>query len=105
MRFIIAYDICDPQRLRRVARRLEKVALRTQKSVFVFHGDQERVAALLDEVARLMNMREDVIQAWKLAGDETAGGDARGSMLNLTPPAVVLTDRQRWILEAREDEE
>jgi CRISPR-associated endonuclease Cas2 len=105
MRFVIAYDICDPKRLRRVARRLERSALRTQKSVFVFHGDEAAVAALLDEVAGLMDPRQDVLQAWKLAGDETACGAARGTPLNLTPPAVVLADRGRWLLEPNREQQ
>src|SRR5947208_16661721 len=65
VRFVIAYDICDPKRLRRVARRLERQALRTQKSVFVFHGDEAAVQALLDDVAGLMDLRQDIVQAWK----------------------------------------
>jgi CRISPR-associated endonuclease Cas2 len=36
MKFVVAYDICEPRRLRRVAKRLEQSAVRVQKSVFVF---------------------------------------------------------------------
>lgn len=99
MRFVIAYDICDPKRLRRVARRMERFALRTQKSVFIFHGDVQAVAALLDDVARLIDLTEDILQAWKLAGDETVDGAARGAPLNLLPSAVVLDDRRKWLLD------
>ena len=45
------------------------------------------------------SLKQDVIQAWKLAGDETADGIAHGALLNLTPPAVVLGNDRRWILE------
>jgi CRISPR-associated endonuclease Cas2 len=103
MRFVIAYDICDPGRLRRVARRLERVALRTQKSVFVFHGDEAAVAALLDDVAALMDLGQDILQAWKLAADETVDGAARGTPLNLMPPAVVLAGRRRWFLDQEQE--
>jgi CRISPR-associated protein Cas2 len=105
MRFVIAYDICDPRRLRRLARRMERFALRTQKSVFLFHGDETALAALLDDVAKLMDLRQDIVQAWKLAADQTAAGAARGAPLNLTPSAVVLTDSRRWLLEPPEDNE
>ncbi len=105
MRFVITYDISDPKRLHRVARRLERCALRTQKSVFLFQGDQTALAALLDEVARLMDLSQDIIQAWKMATDETADGAARGTPLNLTPPAVVLTDGRRWLLEQNPEQE
>jgi len=100
MLYVIAYDICNPKRLRKVARHLERVALRTQKSVFVFRGDAVRLAGLLDEVAGLMDLREDIVQAWKLAGDERVDGMARGIPLNLVPPAVILADQQRFLLRA-----
>ena len=45
MSFLVAYDIADPKRLRRVARLLERYALRCQKSVFLFDGDETGVAA------------------------------------------------------------
>jgi CRISPR/Cas system-associated endoribonuclease Cas2 len=105
VRFVIAYDVCDPRRLRRVARRLERSALRTQKSVFVFAGDAASLAALLDDVAGLLDLRQDVVQAWKLAADETAGGAARGAPLNLEPPAVVLAEGRRWLLEQDREQE
>jgi CRISPR-associated endonuclease Cas2 len=99
MRFVIAYDICDPKRLRRVARRMERFALRTQKSVFVFHGDEAALATLLDGVAELLDQRHDIVQAWKLAADQSVDGAARGTPLNLMPPAVVLATDRHWLLE------
>ncbi len=97
MRYVIAYDICDPKRLRRIARRVERQALRTQKSVFLFDGDRAALDALLDAVAPLMDLKQDVVQAWKLAQDETVEGAARGAPLNVRPPAVVLAGG-RWLL-------
>src|SRR5204862_195561 len=47
MHYLVAYDITDPRRLQRVARFLEKRALRCQKSVFLFAGDAAQLAALL----------------------------------------------------------
>lgn len=38
MYFVIAYDISHPRRLRRVARLLERRAVRCQYSVFLFSG-------------------------------------------------------------------
>jgi hypothetical protein len=88
-----------------VARRLERVGLRTQKSVFLFPGDAAALAALLDDVAALLDLRQDIIQAWKLAADESADGAARGTPLNLMPPAVVLSDSQQWFLEPKREQE
>ena len=98
MRYVIAYDIADPSRLRRVARRLERHALRHQKSVFLFDGDATAVEMLLDEVAALMDLRQDIIQAWKLGQDSSGAALARGEPANVMPPAVVLGDGQRWFL-------
>ena len=39
MHYLVAYDIADPRRLRRVARLMERRATRCQKSVFLFRGD------------------------------------------------------------------
>ena len=44
MKFIIAYDIANPRRLRKVAKRLEQCAVRVQKSVFVYHGTRKQLA-------------------------------------------------------------
>jgi len=49
MRFLIAYDIGDPKRLRRIARLMERHAVRVQKSVFLFDGEEAALISLLDE--------------------------------------------------------
>lgn len=54
MDFLVAYDIADPKRLRRVARFLERHALRCQKSVFRFHGDESGVRRLLEGIRPLL---------------------------------------------------
>ena len=48
MNFLIAYDICHPRRLRRIARRMERVAIRLQKSVFLYEGDEAGVQRVLE---------------------------------------------------------
>jgi CRISPR-associated protein Cas2 len=93
MRFVLAYDVSDPRRLRRLARFLEKRALRCQYSVFLFQGDRAAVVRLLDEVRPLLDEDQDVIQAWPVA----AASDpelVRGSPRPLFPAGVVLAGRQ-----------
>jgi CRISPR-associated protein Cas2 len=90
MRHVIAYDIADPQRLRRVARFLERRALRCQKSVFLFEGEPAALVALLDELAPLLCPEEDVVQGWGVRAGGPALGVVRGTPLNLYPAAVVL---------------
>ena len=93
MDFIVAYDIADPRRLQRVCRRLEKHAMRCQKSVFLFTGDPQRVRQVLDELAPLMNLREDVVQAWRVARDPAHLGLIRGVAVPRRPCAVVSTGK------------
>ena len=91
MRFLIAYDIADPRRLRKVARRLERLAVRCQKSVFLFQGDEAALLALLDEAAGLIEVKEDVLQAWKLRADQPSLGVCRGTPTRVYSAAVVLS--------------
>lgn len=90
MRYVIAYDVSDRKRLRRVARRMERSAMRCQKSVFLFRGDASAVAALLDDVAALLDLERDVVQAWRLGQPGPDSVLARGASSNVTPAAVVL---------------
>lgn len=92
MRYLIAYDIADPKRLQRVARILERFAIRTQKSVFLFHGTEREVQRLLNKAAQKMNLREDIIQAWSLIPDQDGPKRYRGIPANLTPPAAVIQE-------------
>ena len=67
MQYVVAYDIANPQRLRRIARVMERRATRCQKSVFIFRGNAVGLQALLDEVAPLLEWDDDIVQAWKIS--------------------------------------
>lgn len=99
MQYLIAYDIAHPKRLQKVARRLEKSALRCQKSVFLFHGGPTVLEALMDELAALINRKEDIIQAWRIADGQPPLGMARGALMHLYPSGAVLDAHQDLFLE------
>lgn len=99
MPYVVAYDIADPRRLARVARALERRAVRCQKSVFLFRGDAAAVAALLDTLTPLLDSEQDVVQAWKLSADESPLGLVRGSPARVCPAAVVLDAGRSLIVE------
>ncbi|GAB4136124.1 hypothetical protein [Thermopirellula anaerolimosa] len=102
MPFIIAYDICHPRRLARVARRLEKRALRLQKSVFWFDGSCEEARRVLDSAAEAIDWESDCIQAWMLHSQESAQGQVRGVNIPLEPAAAVLGEASpRLVAERR----
>lgn len=99
MLFLIAYDIANPSRLQRVARRLEKQALRCQKSVFLFQGTAVALATLLETVAPVLNLREDIVQAWRLAEGQEPMGVILGTPLHLYPSGTILSSEQPFFLE------
>jgi CRISPR-associated endonuclease Cas2 len=64
MRFIVAYDICHPRRLKQVAKRLEQSAVRVQKSVFLYEGSRAELDAVCGDLMTLIDIHEDRVQAW-----------------------------------------
>lgn len=87
--FVIAYDIADPARLRRVARLMERHALRVQKSVFLYRGTAQGMRQVLDAVSGELDPAEDIVQAWRLAAEERPMGEVRGTPLPHRPAAAV----------------
>jgi CRISPR-associated endonuclease Cas2 len=100
VQYIVAYDIADPRRLRRVARFMERRAVRCQKSVFLFRGDDAAVAQMLDEVSPLLKLSEDCVQAWRLSPNQPATGRMRGTVANIHPGGAVLFDGRPLLLDA-----
>ncbi len=90
MAFVIAYDVCHPRRLRRVARVLERRAVRCQCSVFLFRGTAADLAALLDDLAALIRPAEDVVQAWPVPPGADPEEYARGAVRVVNPAGVVV---------------
>lgn len=66
MKYVIAYDICEPRRLKRVAKRLEQSAVRVQKSVFIFEGTRRELEGVAGDLMGLIDVAEDRVQAWPL---------------------------------------
>src|SRR5258708_5704896 len=88
--FLIAYDISHPRRLRRVARALERRAVRCQYSVFRFRGTVVQLQALLDELAKLIRPAEDVIQAWPVPPGTPPDAYVLGAVRPVQPAGVIL---------------
>ncbi len=89
MPYLIAYDIANPRRLRRVARLLEKHATRCQKSVFLIRAGVDRVRQILDQILPLLKPSTDCVQAWELARGQSLQGLVLGNAQPLEPRCVV----------------
>lgn len=90
MYFLIAYDITNPRRLARVARRLRKHALRVQYSVFLHEGTRATLRQILDEAAAFIDRDRDRIQGWAIDARETPHGESRGRPLAVIAASAVL---------------
>ncbi len=99
MKFLVAYDICCPKRLRRVARCLEKHAVRCQKSVFILSGSRRNLNDVMGQLEKLIRADDDLVQAWKLAPRETPRGTQRGTAPTLFPESVILGDRENRLID------
>ncbi len=81
--FVIAYDIADPKRLRKIAKTLEKKAIRFQYSLFlVTDATHEEVTALVERIVSLCNEEQDDIRIYRIKHH----GIRMGAALDLAHP-------------------
>ena len=90
VKYVIAYDICEPRRLRRVAKCLERSAVRVQKSVFIFVGSRQELEAVTGDLMTLIDVAEDRVQAWPVNDSPVIHGWNAGTALPGHVAAVVL---------------
>jgi CRISPR-associated protein Cas2 len=64
--YLVVYDIADPRRLRRVAKKVEKFGVRVQKSVFECVLSLSRRSELEKESKKLMDEHEDSMRIYPL---------------------------------------
>jgi CRISPR-associated protein Cas2 len=67
--YIVAYDVRDDRRLRRIYSYLRQKAVHVQYSVFVAHLARGGVERLLDELRNLIDEREDDVRIYPLPDD------------------------------------
>jgi CRISPR-associated protein Cas2 len=84
-RWLLAHDIADPKRLQKVWRLMRKEGLPLQCSVYLLHGNRQRVQRLLDQLALLIDNKADDLRVyplgentrlWGLGTQFTEGGNA-----------------------------
>ncbi len=66
MFYIVAYDICEPSRLRRVARICEDYGIRIEKSVFQCDLPEEQFQNLWCELIDVIDDEEDAVVAYRI---------------------------------------
>ena len=71
-RFLIAYDICEPKRLRQVCKTMEEYGERLQYSVFICDLSRSELVHARQQVERQMNLREDSVVIVDLGDTDSA---------------------------------
>jgi len=80
--YMICFDVCDPKRLRQVAREMENFGKRVQLSVFECILDDNELNNLLNRIETLINKDEDSIRCYPLCPKDIKGVmiDGRGEI-------------------------
>ncbi len=68
MKWVIAYDICDPRRLQRVAKVLKDYGVRVQKSVFEAELSAREQAKVASRLRREIDPDLDGVKFYPLCG-------------------------------------
>jgi CRISPR-associated protein Cas2 len=71
-RYLIAYDICDPKRLRQVCKTMEEYGERLQYSVFICDLSRAELVRTRATVERHMLLTEDSVVIVDLGDPDTA---------------------------------
>lgn len=101
MYYVVAYDIADPRRLRRVARYMERRGVRVQKSVFVFQGTPEGLERMLDAMSPLLKIDADSVLTWRIGMNQDANGSGRGLRWNVFPASIIRQGNQNLFVEGK----
>jgi CRISPR-associated protein Cas2 len=65
--FVIGYDIASPKRLQKIAKLLEKVAIRIQYSLFFYPKvSREMLENLTHDILELMDENEDDVRIYRV---------------------------------------
>ena len=82
---LIAYDICDPRRLKKVAEICENFGVRVQYSIFECRLDEDEFATFWLSLLAEIDEDEDRLVAYKI--------DARSAKETLTAGAMVCSEK------------
>ena len=65
--FLICYDISDVKRLSKIAKRVEKRALRIQKSIYLFEDVTKiELQELIEDIMKIFDNKKDDLRIYKI---------------------------------------
>lgn len=65
--WLVCYDIANPRRLQRIARRMERRGIRLQYSVFSVLADRNEIVEIHNELAELIDERHDDVRIYPIS--------------------------------------
>lgn len=87
-RYIVAYDVSDPARLRRVHRKMNGFGDALQYSVFACDLSAKERVLLEEALTELINLKEDRVLMIDLGPATGRGGDVVKTLGRQLPPPV-----------------
>jgi len=102
MNFLVCYDIADPKRLHQVAKELERVGRRVQKSVFCVTGTRQELDGIMSALTQHIEPTVDRIQAWPIRTSTRSVRIDAGAALPDRGVALIVTASDWRLIEAIE---
>jgi CRISPR-associated protein Cas2 len=91
MDYLIVYDICQPKRLRRVAKAMQQFGVRVQKSVFECVLSDSGLSEMKTQVSKDMDATEDSVRIYPLlAGSREKQTILGNGVMHDFPAAMVV---------------
>lgn len=94
---VLAYDVREPRRLRRLHAYLKKQALPVQYSVFVVHCSAAELAEILREVRGRVDLRVDDVRLYPIRDLNSlwGAGQQPEALSGMQSPSATATDGKR----------
>jgi len=84
--YLICYDIADERRLAKLARYLEKLAIRVQYSIFFYQADSEGLAMTVEKIREIIDAEVDDVRIYRIKLPAVTMGDA----IDLSDPLLLV---------------
>ena len=89
LRYLIAYDICDPKRLRRVHKQVEAYAIGGQKSFYECWLTKCELNRLKLELKTIIEIQEDCILVFQISSSVKPLLFGKAKLQSVTPFLIV----------------
>ena len=90
MLYLVAYDICQPRRLRRVAKVCEDCGIRGEYSVFEYDLSEDSFSQLWEDLSREIDHEVDTILAYRVCAACVREIESMGNVVRPGKPLVYI---------------